>query len=94
LVRNVEKLSGYYEMPMAIAMRIVMTVATVMALVVVVAMTMAVLMILVMMVPMMLLGMLSGRPASLDMDMGNVVVRMVVPQGGAKPRHGSRVEQQ
>jgi hypothetical protein len=49
----VEKLSGYYEMPMATAVRIVITAATVVARVVVAAMIMAVLMILIIMtVPM------------------------------------------
>jgi hypothetical protein len=94
-VRNAEKLSGYYEMPMAIVVRIVMTVMTVVVRVVIVAMTIAVLMVLVVMrVPMAFLGTLFIRRASFDMDMGNVVSRVAVPEGGAKPRYGSRVEQQ
>jgi hypothetical protein len=95
LVRNAEKLSGYYEMPMAIVVRIVTTLMTVVVRVVNVATTIAVPMfLLVMTVPMAFLGTLFIRRASFDMDMGNVVSRVAVPQGGAKRRYGSRIEQQ
>jgi hypothetical protein len=94
-VRDTEKLGGYYEMPMAIGVRIVMTVMTVVVRVVGVAMTIAVLMVLVAMTgPTTFLGMFSAKRASFDVDMGNVVLRMVVPQCGAKPRYGPRVQQQ
>jgi hypothetical protein len=93
-VRNVEKLSGYYEMPVAIVVRIVITAMTVVR-VVVLAMTIAVLMVLVVRtVPTTFLGMLSVRRARFDMDMGNVVLLMAVPHGGAKSRCRSRVQQQ
>ncbi len=87
-MRNAEQLGGYYEMPMAIVVRIVMTV---MAVVVrVVAMTITVLM-----VPRMAFAdTLFVRRASFDMDVGNVASRVSVPQGGANPRYVSRVQQQ
>ena len=92
---DTEKLGGYYEMPMAIGVRMAMDVMTVVARVAIVAMTIAVLMVLVAMTgPTTFLGGRSVRRASFDVDMGNVVLRMAVPQGGAKPRYESRVEQQ
>lgn len=94
LVRNVEKLGGYYEMPMAIVARIIMTANAVVRFVCM-AMKIAVPTVLeVMMVPMMFPGRFFIRCAGFDMDMGNVVSRMAMPQGGAKPRYRSRVEQQ
>lgn len=90
-----EKLKGYYEMPMAKGVRILVTVMTVMARVVGAATTIAVLMVLVAMtIPTKFVGMRSVRHASFDVDMGNVVLRMAVPQGGAKPRYASRIQQQ
>jgi hypothetical protein len=79
-----EKLSRYYEMPMAIRVRIVMAVMTVVARAVVVPVTITVFIVVVVMI----------RGANFDMDMGNVVLRMAVPQGEPKPRRGSRVQQQ
>lgn len=94
LVRNAEKLGGYYEMPMAIIVGIVMTANAVVRFVCV-AMKIAVPTVLeVMMVPMMFPGRFFVECAGFDMDMGNVVSRMAMPQGGAKPRYRSRVEQQ
>jgi len=90
-----EKLGRYYEMPMTIAVRIVMIVMTVMVRFAIVAITIAMPMILVVvMVPLMLVGMLSVGRGSFHMDMGNIVPRMVVPQGAANPRYRSRVQQQ
>ncbi len=87
-MRNAEQLGGYYEMPMAIVVRIVMTV---MAVVVrVVAMTITVLM-----VPRMAFAdTLFVRRAGFDMNVGNVVSRVAVPQGGTNPRYMSCVQQQ
>ncbi len=88
-------LGGYYEMPMAIGVGIIMTVMTVVVRVVVVAMTIAVLMVLVVVTITMTFSTgLFIRRASFDMYMGNVVARVAVPQGGAKPRYGSRIEQE
>ncbi len=87
-MRNAEQLGGYYEMPMAIVARIVMTVMTVV--VRVVARRIMVLMVLAMAFA----DTLFVRRASFDMNVGNVVSRVAVPQGGANPRHLSRVEQQ
>lgn len=80
-MREVEKLSGYYEMPMAIVVGIVATVMTVVVCVIV-AMAIAVLMVVVVMT---VLSLFPVRRASFDVDMGNVVLRMAVPQGVAKP---------
>lgn len=77
-MRDVEKLSGYYEMPMTIVVGMVVTVMTVVGCVVIVAMTIAVLMVLAVM---MVLSLFSVRRTRFDMDMGNVVPRMAVPQG-------------
>ena len=89
-MRNAEQLGGYYEMPMAIVVRIVMTVMTVMVRVVVIAMTIAVLM-----APAKAIAdTLFIRRASFNMNVRNVVSRMAVPQGGPNPRYVSRVEQQ
>jgi hypothetical protein len=94
-MRYAEKLSGYYEMPMAIVMRIVITVMAVVVRAVIAAMTITVLMVLVAMTVMMgFLGTLFIRPASLDMNMGNMVSRMAVPQGRANTRCGPPVKQQ
>jgi len=79
-----EKLSGYYEMPMAIRVGVVMAVMTVVVRAVVVPVTITMFMVVVVMI----------RGANFDMDMGNVVLWMAVPQGEPKPRCGSRVQQQ
>jgi hypothetical protein len=81
-----KKSGRYYEMPMAIAARIVATVVTVVAFRITMGMRMAMLKILVALtvstrlLDMLLLGLSSfDRRGSFDMDMGNVVVRMAVP---------------
>ena len=94
-MRNVEKLGGYYEMPMAISVRIVMTVMIVrMVRVVIAAMIVAVPMVpVVMTMAMAFLCTLFVGLARFNMDMGNVVLRVAMPQCGAEPRYRSRVEQ-
>ena len=91
-----EKLSGYYEMPMAIGVRIVMTGMIVeVAGVVITAMIVTVLMVVVAMtMPMLFLRMFFVGLASFDMDVGNVVSGVAMPQYGAEPRDGSRVKQE
>ena len=94
-MRNAEKLSGYYEMPMAIGVRMVLGVMTVVVRVVIAATIVAVLMVLVVMtVPTAFLRMFSITRAGFDMDVGNVVSRVAVPQSGATRRYGCRIEQQ
>lgn len=91
-----QKLSGYYEMPMAIRVRIVMTVMIVEVVrVVVTAMIVTVLMVVVAMtMPMVFLRMFFVGLAGFDMDVGNVVSGVAMPQCRAEPRYRSRVEQE
>jgi hypothetical protein len=63
--------------------------------VVIAAMIVVVLMVLVLMtMPMAFLCRLFVGLASFDMDMGNVILRVAMPQCGAEPRYGSRIEQE
>jgi len=63
--------------------------------VVIAAMIVVVLMVLeVMMMPMVFLCTLFVGLASFDMDMGNVILRVAMPQCGAEPRYRSRIEQE
>ena len=95
-MRDTEKLGGYYEMPMAISVKIVMPVMIVrMVRLVIAAMIVAVLMVLVVMtMAMAFLCTLFVGLARFDMDMGNVVVRVAMPQCGAELRYRSGVEQE
>jgi hypothetical protein len=43
--------------------------------------------------PMWLVAVIGIGFRSFDMDMGNVIARMAVPQGGSGPRRGTRIEQ-
>jgi len=63
--------------------------------VVIAAMIVVVLMVLeVMTMPMALLCTLFVELASFDMDMGNVILRVAMPQCGAEPRYRSRIKQE
>jgi hypothetical protein len=90
-VRNAEKLGGYYEVPMTVVVRTALTVGDVARFVIVAMKTAVPTVFVIMMVPMPFLGLLFIGCASFDMDMGNLVSRVAVPQSGAKPRYGSCV---
>ena len=84
-MRNAQKLSGYYKMPMAAVVRIVITVVMV-AICIAFAATM-VGVVMVLMVVVILMGFLStrlGSRSSFDMNVGNMVSRVAVPHGGAE----------
>ena len=93
-MRNAQKLSGYYKMPMAAVVRIVITVVMVAICIAFAATMVGVVMVLVVVI---LIGFLStrlGSRSSFDMNVGNMVSRVAVPHGGAKAGDRSPVEQE
>lgn len=93
-LRNAQALSRYDEVPMAGFVRIVMFVITrPVGFVIAVTIAGVIMLFLAAEMPMWLLGILVVGLRSLDMDVRNMISRMAVPHGRARPRRRTGIEQ-
>jgi hypothetical protein len=94
LLGNAQTLSWHDEVPMAGTVRIVMFATVLMVAFLIAAAMIGVIMVsMVTDMPMRFLIILFSRLCSFDMDVWNVISRMVVPQGGVGPRNRTRIKQ-